>query len=320
MNAATRTAPRGPDGPHADLLPGVDLLPETYRRRRDARRVLVWRVGAAVCCAALLAAGVVGGELRLGKLERERDDLRGRAALLPVLTAEATRLRGEIERRGRGRRVAAALRLSPSPTRLLAGVARVLPEQARLDELRLRTGLDPAAPEPDVPNRRRGRAAEEPALPPAAADLARLTGEAGRVRHELELTGTAEDDLALTRLLTGLRSDGCFAETRLVFADVADPPPARGGRRNRAEPDAPDATGTRRRRFSIALVLRRPGEFRVGPPPADLFADGEPAADAVPESVLEPEPQPEPVPEPVADREFLDPLSGPVAGRPKSRW
>ena len=306
-------APGDDPGSDADLLPGVDLLPDSHRLRRNARRVTAWRAAAAVCCAGLLAAGVVGGELRLARLERLRDDARGRAAALPTVEAEVARLRGETARRARGRRVAAALRLSPSPTRLLAGVAAVLPERARLGELRLRTVLAPVGVDPAGRRRSRGAADDAPLPPPAAADLARLTEDADRVRHELELTGTVEDDLALTRLLTGLRSDGCFAETRLIFADVDDAGPARG---------VVDGTavGTRRRRFAVGLVLRRPGEYRVGPRPADLPAErpvadrsgGAPPAAPPRRGSPPPGPSPDPVPSP-------DPLDGPVAVRPAPR-
>jgi hypothetical protein len=187
----------------------LDLVPASFRNRlrvRTRHRVwpAVWGVALVACTAAVLWQ-----REGLHAARAEAEGLRRRVAPLRAVESRTRALRRELGEVARRNELVQSLERHRPPVRLVGAVSRSaapLAKDLSVEELR----LEQQAVE-------RTAAAKKPGLRPRAdADAGAAAGtDAGAVRHEVTIIGSARDDVAVTRFVHSLRESQMFHTVQL---------------------------------------------------------------------------------------------------------
>ena len=197
----------------------IDFLPADYVCVRTTRFSNNWLRVVFVTAVSLMVVGWLAQTHSLSQLTARRSRLQEQTNELLSKLGSPEVLRRELKVVESQGRLLDVLRLNVPPTRWLSAVVQSLPSQVSLREMR--SNLEEVA-EPTAlatPGRRNSKPSEEPVGDPIERDLDRLAKSAERLSLVISLSGTADDDQAVSSFLNALQRANLFDRVQLLFTD-----------------------------------------------------------------------------------------------------
>jgi len=199
----------------------IDFLPESYREKSSRRHDMVWRLGVVALLVGLVGASLLYqfGQRRAVLAQLAEVDQQHAQAQQTI--AELGQAQAELQQARRAAALYVYLQHRWPSSRLLEAVARHLPEQLVLDEVRAvreRGGDAPVA----TTARSAGEGNEVEALPPHQRDLTELRKQNDDYRSVVYVHGTADDAAALHRYVRSLQESPLWEEVQLARIEAAE--------------------------------------------------------------------------------------------------
>ena len=197
----------------------IDFLPTDYVCVRTTRTSNNWLRVVFVAAVSLMVVGWLAQTHSLSQLTAQRNRLQQQTNELLSKLDSPEILRRELKLVESQGRLLDALRLNVPPSRWLSAVVQSLPLQVSLREMKssLEELADPAARA--TPARSGSPPTEEQASEPIERDLDRLAKSAERQWLVISLSGTADDDQAVSSFLNALQRTNLFDRVQLLFTD-----------------------------------------------------------------------------------------------------
>ena len=197
----------------------IDFLPADYVCRRTTRTSNNWLRIVFVTAVSLMVIGGLAQMHSLNQLTAQRSRLQEQTNELLSKLGSIDVLRGELKIVESEGRLLDVLRLNVPPTRWLSAVVQALPSQVSLHEMR--TNLEEIAESSarGTVARSNSKPPEEQAGDPRQRDLDRLATTAERQSLVISLSGTADDDQAVSSFLNALQRTNLFDRVQLLFTD-----------------------------------------------------------------------------------------------------
>ena len=197
----------------------IDFLPADYVCVRTTRFSNNWLRVVFVTAVSLMVVGWLAQTHSLSQLTARRSRLQQQTSELLSKLGSPEVLRRELKLVESQGRLLDALRLNVPPSRWLSAVVQSLPSQVVLREMKssLEELAEPAA---------RATPTQSSSLPPAEQvsepierDLDRLATSAERQTLVISLSGTADDDQAVSSFLSALQRTNLFDRVQLLFTN-----------------------------------------------------------------------------------------------------
>ena len=208
----------------SDLQPStfmhdIDFLPADYVCVRTTRFSNNWLRVVFVAAVSLMLVGWLAQRHSLNELTTRRSRLQEQTSALMSTLGSPEVLRRELKLVESQGRLLDALRLNVPPSRWLSAVVQSLPSQVTLREMKssLEELAEPTARA--VPARSNSPPLEEQVAAPIERDLDRLAKSAERQLLVISLSGTADDDQAVSSFLNALQRTNLFDRVQLLFTD-----------------------------------------------------------------------------------------------------
>lgn len=197
----------------------IDFLPADYVCVRTTRFSNNWLRVVFVTAVSLMVVGWLAQTHSLSQLTTRRIRLQEQTNALLSKLGSPEVLRNELKlAEGQGR-LLDVLRLNVPPSRWLSAVVQSLPSQVSLREMK--SNLEELAEQTasPTPGQRNSKPTEEPVGDPIERDLDRLAKSAERQTLVISLSGTADDDQAVSSFLSALQRTNLFDRVQLLFTD-----------------------------------------------------------------------------------------------------
>lgn len=197
----------------------IDFLPADYVCVRTTRLSNNWLRVVFVAAVSLMVVGWLAQTHSLNQLATSRTRLQEQTnALLSKLGSPDVQRRELkiVENRGR---LLDVLRLNVPPSRWLSAVVQSLPPQVSLHEMKSNLEEQAEVTARATQSRNSPKPPEEPVGDPIERDLDRLAKSAERQLLVISLSGTANDDQAVSSFLNALQRTNLFDRVQLLFTD-----------------------------------------------------------------------------------------------------
>lgn len=197
----------------------IDFLPADYVPVRATRSDNYWLRGLFAIVLTLMSLGWMAMRHSNNGLASRRDLLKSQVAHLNKTLGTGEDLRQELSDVERQGRLLDLLRFNIPPSRWLAAVATTLPPQVSLREVRstVEDLVDTKAK--STFDSRPKDSDENKSDRPLERDLDRLSKQIGKKVVTVSLTGTADDDQAISAFLASLQRTKLFESVQLLFTD-----------------------------------------------------------------------------------------------------
>ena len=197
----------------------IDFLPADYVCTRTTRFSNNWLRAVFVAAVSLMVTGWLAQRhsldqltTRRSQMEKQTNELLSKLGSSEILQRELKVVEGE-------GRLLDVLRLNVPPTRWLSAVVQALPAQVSLREMRSNLEEIAESAARQTTGRNSAKPPEEPVGEPRERDLDRLATAAGRQSLVISLSGTANDDQAVSSFLNALQRTNLFDRVQLLFTD-----------------------------------------------------------------------------------------------------
>lgn len=197
----------------------IDFLPTDYVCVRTTRFSNNWLRVVFVAAASLMVIGWLAQVHSLGQLTTQRSLLQEQTHELLSKLGSPESLRCELKAAESHGRLLDILRLNVPPSRWLSAVVQCLPPQVTLREMK--SNLEEAIETASGASRAQGSSnpPEEKTDDSIERDLDRLAKSAERLTLVISLSGTADDDQAISSFLNALQRTNLFDRVQLLFTD-----------------------------------------------------------------------------------------------------
>ncbi len=197
----------------------IDFLPADYVCVRTTRFSNNWLRVVFVTAAALMVTGWLAQSHSLSQLTARRGRLQEQTNELLAKLGSPEILRRELKVVESEGRLLEALRLNVPPTRWLSAVVQALPPQVSLREIRASREETAEPPARGTAGGSNSKPPEEQPGDPIDRDLDRLAKSAERQLLVISLSGSADDDQAVSNFLNALQRTNLFDRVQLLFTD-----------------------------------------------------------------------------------------------------
>ncbi|MBC8112933.1 MAG: hypothetical protein H7062_01010, partial [Candidatus Saccharimonas sp.] len=197
----------------------IDFLPADYVCVRTTRTSNNWLRVVFVTAGSLMMVGWLAQTHSVSQLTTRRSRLQEQTSELLSKLGSPEVLRRELKVVECEARLLDVLRLNVPPTRWLSAVVQALPTQVSLREMR--SNLEEIAETSARATAGGGNSKppEDQTGDPRERDLDRLATTAERQSLVISLSGTADDDQAVSSFLNALQQTNLFDRVQLLFTD-----------------------------------------------------------------------------------------------------
>lgn len=197
----------------------IDFLPADYVCVRATRFSNNWLRVVFVAAGSLMVVGWLAQTHSLNELAARRSRLQQQTDELMSKLGSHETLRSELKVVENEGKLLNVLRLNVPPTRWLSAVVEALPSSVSLREMRSSHEEIAESPARGTAGGVKSKPSEEPAGDPIERDLDRLAKSIERQSLVISLSGTAEDDQAVSSFLNALQRTNLFDRVQLLFTD-----------------------------------------------------------------------------------------------------
>lgn len=197
----------------------IDFLPPNYVCVRATRFSNNWLRVVFVAAVSLMVVGGWAQSHTLNQLTARRNLLQQQTNELLSKLGSPDTLRRELKVVESESKLLDALRLNVPPTRWLSAIVQALPSSASLREMRSSREEIAESPVLGTAGGDSSKPSEKSVGDPIERDLDRLARLAERQTLVISLSGTAEDDQAVSSFLNALQRTNFFDRVQLLFTD-----------------------------------------------------------------------------------------------------
>ena len=197
----------------------IDFLPPDYVCVHATRFSNNWLRVVFVAAVSLMVTGWLAQMHSLNELTTRRSRLQEQAKDLLSKLGSPELLRSELKIVESDGKLLNLLRLNVPPTRWLSAIVQAMPSSVSLREIRSSREENTESPTRGTPGGSVMTPSTGPVGEPIDRDLERLAKSAERQTLVIALSGTADDDQAVSAFLNGLQQTNLFDRVQLLFTD-----------------------------------------------------------------------------------------------------
>jgi len=193
-------------------------LPASYLLQRKQHRQQQFRLLTCVAVIALCLLGTYGQQIRLAGLKSQKRLLEEHYAQLESQLADDHLLENQMKKLEAKANLLATLRLRPSVSRLLAEFTANRPQHVSLQSFNLEIVTRAQTKVANPKSNQKEKQSQTVPLP-AVQDLQQLHKQANQHDLQIQLTGIAPDDVAISNYLVALERSGFTQNVQLIYTD-----------------------------------------------------------------------------------------------------
>ena len=201
----------------------IDFLPADYVCVHATRFSNNWLRVVFVAAVSLMATGWLTQIHSLNQLTARRSQLQQQTHELMSKLGSPETLRSELKVVENDGKLLDVLRLNVPPTRWLSAVVQAMPSSVFLRDIRSSREEITESPVRGTPGGNNTKPTEEMIGDPVERDLDRLAKVIERQLLVISLSGTADDDQAVSSFLNALQRTNLFDRVQLLFTDQLGP-------------------------------------------------------------------------------------------------